>query len=264
MTMVFPIEERSSTKMMTFPDFMGNKVAIAPRRMEWLKEQHGHKDDWWLRLSAQPRRQSDYFNLAPESRRLLVDVFDFTNQALATPFTAIRDGIDATYRNKIDGTRTSAKLPVERHIYIQPTEEEQENLWREIHAQWPGIGEPHACLAGQGTTWVLPGFSQVPNPRFPGFSMDTTAFSQDPEVPVFQKSQVSGQALSLQKNMGFYQGFARHLTRYLPGFVPGYNHRSLTVAQGASVGSCHTHVRHHQRQAHDQMDRGAHTRAHTI
>ena len=85
---------------------------------------------------------------------------------------------------------------------------------------------------------VLPGFyhvfSQVPNPRFPGFSMITSAFPQDSEVPVFQKSQVSCQALSLQKNLGFYLVFTRYLPGFLPGFFPGYNHRSLPAA-GASA-----------------------------
>ena len=37
--------------------------------------------------------------------------------------------------------------------------------------------------------------------------MVTSAFPQDSEVPVFQKSQVSCQALSLQGNLGFYLVF---------------------------------------------------------
>ena len=61
-------------------------------------------------------------------------------------------------------------------------------------------------------------FSQAPNPRFPGFSMVTSAFPQDSEVPVFQKSQVSCQAGGLQK----YQVFTRFIIRFLHGFYQAF------------------------------------------
>eukprot|EP00665_Eupelagonemidae_sp_cell47_P014872 gene14872-biopygen1526 len=43
MTLVFPIEERSSAKMTSFRDMLMNKVGVAPRRFEWLRDIHGHR-----------------------------------------------------------------------------------------------------------------------------------------------------------------------------------------------------------------------------
>jgi hypothetical protein len=58
-------------------------------------------------------------------------------------------------------------------------------------------------------------FSQVQNPRCPGFSMVTSAFPKDSEVPVFQKSQVSCQVLSLQKNQVIWGLLGFYLVYYL-------------------------------------------------
>jgi hypothetical protein len=117
MTLVFPIEERAGAKPFSFRDMGGVRVRIAPRRYFWLKEIHGTADNWWQRITQQPRMKTDYLLLSPETRRLLTTL-GFHKQALATAFNAARTGTGTTYRHRLDGTPTPAELPLDRQISV--------------------------------------------------------------------------------------------------------------------------------------------------